>query len=227
MKLLAIDTATEACSAALWLEGEVQERFELAPRRHTSLILPMVQALLADAELSLAQLDAIAVDRGPGSFTGVRIGAGVVQGLAYAVDLPVVPVSSLATLAQAVWQTLRHDNVLALIDARMQELYWACYEFHQQEMQLLGEERVSPLEQVKLANESNVYCVGSGSRQYQEQLQSRSGFQVLPDSTYDFPHAAVLAQLGVNAYARNEMISADLLEPIYLRNQVAQGQSSS
>lgn len=227
MKLLAIDTVTEACSVALWLDGEVHERFEIAPRQHTILILPMVQQLLADAGLSLSQLDAVAVDRGPGSFTGVRIGTGVVQGLAYAVDLPVVPVSSLTTLAQAVWLKLRHENVLALIDARMQEVYWAGYEFQGKEMVLAGEERVSPLAQVTMANGPACYCVGSGSRQYQDQLQSRPGCQVLADKAYDYPHAAVLAGLAVNAYERNEIVRAEQLEPIYLRNQVAQRKSVS
>ena len=227
MKLLAIDTVTEACSAALWLDGEIHERFEIAPRQHTRLILPMVQQLLADSGLSLSQLDALAVDRGPGSFTGVRIGTGVVQGLAYSVDLPVVPVSSLTTLAQAVWLKLRHENVLALIDARMQEVYWAHYEFQGKAMVIAGEERVGPVEQVTMGNGPACYCVGSGSRQYQDQLQSRPGCQVLADSTYDFPHAAVLAGLAVNAYERNEVVSADQLEPIYLRNQVTQRKSAS
>ena len=227
MKLLAIDTVTEACSAALWLDGEVQERFEIAPRRHTSLILPMVQQLLVDADMSLAQLDAIAVDRGPGSFTGMRIGAGVVQGLAYAVDLPVIPVSSLATLAQAVWLKLRHKRVLALIDARMHEVYWARYELQAKEMVLAGEERVSSLAEVNMGNGTACYCVGSGSRQYQEQLQSQPGCQVLVDDVYDFPRAAVLVGLAVNAYERKETVSADQLEPIYLRNQVAQRKSVS
>ena len=227
MKLLAIDTVTEACSAALWLDGEVHERFEIAPRQHTTLILPMVQQLLADSGLSLSQLDALAVDRGPGSFTGVRIGTGVVQGLAYAVELPVVPVSSLAALAQAVWQKLQYENVLALIDARMQEVYWACYEFQGKEMVLAGEERVSPLAEVMMGNGSQIYCVGSGSRQYQDQLQSRSGCHVLPDGGYDFPRAGVLAGLAVKAYVRKEVVSAEHLEPIYLRNQVAQPKSAS
>ena len=227
MKLLAIDTVTEACSAALWLDGEVHERFEIAPRQHTTLILPMVQQLLADAGLSLSQLDALAVDRGPGSFTGVRIGTSVVQGLAYAVDLPVVPVSSLATLAQAVWLKLRHESVLALIDARIQEVYWARYEFQGKEMVLVGDEQVSPLAEVTISNGPASYCVGSGSRQYQDQLQSQPDCQVLADSAYDFPHAAVLAGLAVNAAERNEVVSADQLEPIYLRNQVVQRKSAS
>ena len=225
MKLLAIDTVTEACSAALWLDGEVLERFELAPRRHTTLILPMVEQLLAEADISLSQLDALAVDRGPGSFTGVRIGTSVVQGLGFAVDLPVVPVSSLATLAQAVWLNLQHENVLALIDARMQEVYWAHYVLQGEEMVLVNAEQVSPVTQVTLAHAAPVYCVGSGSRQYQEELQSRSGYQVLEDDSYDYPHAAVLAGLAVNAYGRDEIVSPNQLEPIYLRNQVVQGKS--
>lgn len=222
MKLLAIDTVTEACSAALWLEGEVQERFELAPRRHTSLILPMVQELLANAGVSLAQLDAIAVDRGPGSFTGVRIGTGVVQGLAYAADLPVVPVSSLATLAQTVWQQCGHQHVLALIDARMQEVYGAYYHYQGTEMQRVGDERVGALSALLSPDAADYYCVGSGSRQYAEQLQAHDNYQVLADSGFDFPHAGVLAGLAVTAYARHEHVSPEQLEPSYLRNQVVQ-----
>ena len=225
MKLLAIDTVTEACSAALWLDGEVRDRFELAPRRHTTLVLPMVQQLLAEAGISLSQLDALAVDRGPGSFTGVRIGTSVVQGLGFAVDLPVVPVSSLATLAQTVWQNLQHENVLALIDARMQEVYWAHYVLQGQEMVLAGEEQVSAVAQITLENQSSLCCVGSGSRQYSEQLQSLASCEVLADSRYDYPHAAVLAGLAVKAYERKEVVSAHQLEPVYLRNQVVQVKS--
>jgi tRNA threonylcarbamoyladenosine biosynthesis protein TsaB len=222
VKLLAIDTVTEACSAALWLEGEVQERFEIAPRRHTKLILPMVQALLAEAGMSLAQLDAIAVDRGPGSFTGIRIGTGVVQGLAFSIDLPVVPVSSLATLSQAVWQQLGHENVLALIDARMQEVYGAYYRYQGTEMALVGEEHVGVLSAV-IPNDATEYCcVGSGSRQYIEQLQSHANCQVLAETEFDFPHAGVLASLAVTAYKRKQVVRAEQLEPSYLRNRVVQ-----
>ena len=101
MKLLAFDTATEACTVALWLDGKVLERFE-HQSQHSEHLLAMIDALLAEAELSISQLDAIAFGRGPGSFTGLRIGAGVAQGLAFAANLPVVPVSSLAALAQGV-----------------------------------------------------------------------------------------------------------------------------
>lgn len=102
MKLLALDTATEACSAAVWVDGAVWERYELAPRRHAALILPMIESVLAEAGLSPKQLDVVAFGRGPGAFTGVRIAVGIAQGIAFAADLPVVPVSTLAALALGV-----------------------------------------------------------------------------------------------------------------------------
>ena len=100
MKLLAVETSTEACSAALFIDGDVAERFEISPREHTRLILPMIDGLMAEAGLKPQQLDALALSRGPGSFTGVRIATGIIQGIAFGADLPVVPVSTLAAIAQ-------------------------------------------------------------------------------------------------------------------------------
>ncbi|GAB4353090.1 MAG: hypothetical protein Kow0060_03270 [Methylohalobius crimeensis] len=127
MRILAIETATEACSAALYLDGVVEERFQVAPRRHTHLILPMAEALLAEAGLTLSALDGLAFGRGPGSFTGLRIAAGVIQGLAFGADLPVVPVSTLAALAWQVFDEGAADCALAALDARMGEVYWGIY----------------------------------------------------------------------------------------------------
>jgi tRNA threonylcarbamoyladenosine biosynthesis protein TsaB len=129
MKLLAVETSTEACSVALWIDGQLRERFEIAPRRHTELVLPWADELLADAGIAKSQLDAIAVGRGPGAFTGVRLAVALVQGMAMALDKPVLPISTLAALAMqgspVVGDSQGPDDdrdILAAIDARMGEL---------------------------------------------------------------------------------------------------------
>jgi tRNA threonylcarbamoyladenosine biosynthesis protein TsaB len=118
-RILAVDTATEACSAALYIDGEIEQKFELAPREHTQFILQMIESLLVEADLKMNQLDALAFGRGPGSFTGVRIATGVVQGIGFAADLPVVPISTLASIAQVMQDDHGADKVLYAIDARM------------------------------------------------------------------------------------------------------------
>jgi tRNA threonylcarbamoyladenosine biosynthesis protein TsaB len=127
MRILAIDTSGEACSAALLTEKGLQQRLALEPRRHADLILGMVAALMEEADLRLRDLDALAFGRGPGSFTGVRIATAVVQGLAFGADLPVVPVSTLAGLAQGQHRRQGARQCLAALDARMGELYWGRY----------------------------------------------------------------------------------------------------
>nr|VFJ96912.1 MAG: tRNA threonylcarbamoyl adenosine modification protein YeaZ [Candidatus Kentron sp. H]VFJ97120.1 MAG: tRNA threonylcarbamoyl adenosine modification protein YeaZ [Candidatus Kentron sp. H]VFK02851.1 MAG: tRNA threonylcarbamoyl adenosine modification protein YeaZ [Candidatus Kentron sp. H] len=127
MKILAIDTATDACSVALHLDGEYWGRHELAPRQHAEILLPRIRELLSEAGLSLNHLDALAFGRGPGAFTGVRIATSVAQGLAFGADLPVVPISSLHALAQGAWRERGERNLLAALDARMGEVYWGAY----------------------------------------------------------------------------------------------------
>ncbi|MGB5493340.1 MAG: tRNA (adenosine(37)-N6)-threonylcarbamoyltransferase complex dimerization subunit type 1 TsaB, partial [Sedimenticolaceae bacterium] len=127
MKLLAIDTTEDACSAALLIDSEVAERFEIVPRRHSEILLPMMDGLLSDAGLRLRDLDALAFARGPGSFTGVRIAVSVAQGAAFGAQLPVVPVSSLQALAQGVRREQAAGAVLSALDARMREVYWGGY----------------------------------------------------------------------------------------------------
>ena len=124
MKLLALELSTEACSVALWVDGEVSERFEVAPRRHAELALPWAGQLLADAGIARSQLDAIAIGRGPGAFTGVRLAIAIGQGIALALGRPMVAVSTLATLALSAGG----PRVLAAIDARMGEVYSAAFE---------------------------------------------------------------------------------------------------
>src|SRR5690606_15725797 len=127
MRILAIDTATEACSVALLHNDTTHAHFELCPREHTQRILPLVQQILNENDVALRDLDALAFGRGPGSFTGVRIGIGIAQGLALGAELPMIGVSTLATMAQGAYRKTGATRVLAAIDARMGEVYWAQY----------------------------------------------------------------------------------------------------
>src|SRR5579872_2888616 len=127
LKLLALDTSGDACSVALRVGQSVIVQEKIASQQQSSCVLPMVQHILAEAGLALSQLDALAFGRGPGSFTGLRIAAGVIQGLAFAADLPVLPISTLAALAQGVYRQTQAQAVLSAIDARMQEVYWGVY----------------------------------------------------------------------------------------------------
>ena len=123
-KILALDTSTDACSVALEVDGERTEIFKVIPRKHTHELLPMVEQILASAQLSVRQLDAVAFGRGPGSFAGIRIATGVTQGLAFAADLPVVPVSSLAALSQGYYRVSNDQDspIISALDARMNEV---------------------------------------------------------------------------------------------------------
>ena len=123
-KILALDTATENCSVALLVNDRVYVRREVAPRDHTKKILPMVDEVLKEAGLSLNELDALAFGRGPGSFTGVRIGIGIAQGLAFGAELPMIGISTLQAMAQGSYRNMRATHVACAIDARMSEVYW-------------------------------------------------------------------------------------------------------
>jgi tRNA threonylcarbamoyladenosine biosynthesis protein TsaB len=223
MNLLAIETATEACSAALYLDGEIRERYQIAPREHTALILPMVDALLSDAGFSPTQLDAIAFGCGPGAFTGVRIATGVVQGIAFAADLPVLPVSTLATLAQGARREYGWSHVAAAIDARMAEVYWGIFEADDAGiMHAVGEERVCPAQQVPQLHGHQWHGIGSGWQSYAIELAQRQGMAMIEAIGDYYPHARDVATLAVAAYARGEAVSAEQALPRYLRDQVVQ-----
>ena len=146
MKLLAFETATEACSVAVYIDGEVRERFELAPRRHAELSLPWAEQLLAEAGIAKSQLDAIAIGRGPGAFTGVRLAIAIAQGIALALDRPIVPVSTLAALAMQ----SQGERILAAIDARMGEVYSAAFARDGDDLVALSAEIVSAPDAVLL-----------------------------------------------------------------------------
>jgi tRNA threonylcarbamoyladenosine biosynthesis protein TsaB len=227
MKILALDTSTEACSAALLIDSQISQRYQVAPREHGTLILPMIEQLLGEAGVSLAQLDAVAFGRGPGAFVGVRIATGVAQGIAFAVDLPVVPVSSLAALAQSVVPA----NVYSAIDARMEEVYWAAYRKNSNGIvELLGEETVCPPHDVaaKLTavsgQDQSWYGVGSGWDTYADVLQK----QVANISGYDanrYPQARNIATIAQCYYLQGEYVDAAQAMPTYLRDDVAKKMS--
>src|SRR5690554_3836409 len=160
MNLIAFETSTEACSVAIWRDGEVLERFEVAPRRHAELVLPWAEGLLAEAGLSRSRLDAVAVGRGPGAFTGVRLGIAMAQGIALALDLPMLPVSTLAALARG---APHPGPVLAAIDARMGEVYAGAFMRSDDGMEALGPETVSGPDAVDLPSASGAWQgVGTG-----------------------------------------------------------------
>ncbi|MCF5881553.1 tRNA (adenosine(37)-N6)-threonylcarbamoyltransferase complex dimerization subunit type 1 TsaB [Aeromonas veronii] len=221
LKILAVDTATEACSAALLVGDKLFSRWEEAPRDHTRKILPMVQAVLEDAGISLSDLDAIAFGRGPGSFTGVRIGISVAQGLAFGAGVPLIGISTLAAMAQGAYRLDGAEQVLTAIDARMNEVYFGRYELIDGRMQLVGDEVVSePTALVdargKLAG--RVTCVGTGFETYGETLSGLA--DELAVSQVRFPAAEDMLPLARSAWLAGEAVPVEQATPVYLRDKV-------
>lgn len=223
-RILALDTATEACSAALLNQQQIDARFEIAPRDHTQRILPLVQELLQAQSLALSALDALAFGRGPGSFTGVRIGIGIAQGLALGANLPMIGVSSLATMAQGAWRLAGATRVLAAIDARMGEVYWAEYQRDEQgEWQGAESEAVLKPEaaQARIAQLSGEWAtVGTGWQAYPQLLAGTTGAQLLT-TTVTLPAAEDMLPLALSAWQRGDSVAVENAEPVYLRNEVA------
>ena len=175
MKILAIDTSGDACSAALLIDSELTQRLEREPRRHGELVLGMMEGLLARAGIGLTQLDAMAFGRGPGSFTGVRIATSVVQGAAFGADLPVVPVSTLAALAQGHYRSSGSSRVLAALDARMGELYWGPYRLSDGNlMRPVSAEEVAAPEMVSIPEDGDWSGTGSGWDAYGDAINGVS-----------------------------------------------------
>ena len=222
-RILAIDTATEACSVALYNQGETLAHFELCAREHTQRILPMVQQILAEAGLSLTQLDALAFGRGPGSFTGVRIGIGMAQGLSLGAQLPLLPVSTLQTMAQGAYRLTGADNVLAAIDARMGEVYWGEFSRNAQGV-WSGEETekvIKPEQLLARAAElsGRFATVGTGWETYPH-LLGESPVAELFDGKMLLPHAEDMLPLALQLWENGIRVNPEEAEPTYLRNEV-------
>ena len=218
MKILAIDTATEACSVALMIDGICEEIFEIIPRQHTERVLPMVDTLLKEADLSLSQIDSLAFNCGPGSFTGVRVGTSVTQGLAFSNDLPVVPVSSLAALAQLAFRMENKENVLSTIDARMNEVYWGCYQAQNGLMSLVNKEKVRPVTSIE--SEGEWHCLGSGWDTFETELKQSKLVNITSFTNECFPHAQDVAVLAADLYLKGKTVSAENAIPSYIRDEV-------
>lgn len=221
MKLLALDTATDACSAALYLAGEIRETSVVEPRGHARLLLPMVEELLAGAGLRLGQLDGLAFGRGPGAFTGLRIAAGVAQGLALGADLPVLPVSDLAALAQGGLRLYGARRVLACLDARMQEVYWGAFTASAADiMGPDGPESLGPPDAVQPPAEGDWLGIGPGWQVYGRVLQTRCAGRLTGVHADLLPRARDIATLGAAALAAGQAVPPEQALPVYLRDQV-------
>jgi tRNA threonylcarbamoyladenosine biosynthesis protein TsaB len=229
VRILAIDTATESCSAALLIDGRVLARERLLERGHAEHILAMVDELLGEGAIALRDLSAIAFGRGPGAFTGVRLAASVTQGLAYGAGVPVVPVSDLRALAERVLtDDAALDHVLVCADARMCEVYWAWFERGRDGHAIgRGEERVSrPADVVLLVSSAQAIAgmarfaaAGSGFAAY-PQLRTAIGAQALRILEGLRPHAREVATLAAEEVAAGRVLPADQALPRYLRDDV-------
>ncbi|MGC1854011.1 MAG: tRNA (adenosine(37)-N6)-threonylcarbamoyltransferase complex dimerization subunit type 1 TsaB [Candidatus Aquirickettsiella sp.] len=221
--LLAIDTCTEACSAALLHHEQIQERYQCAPRMHTQLILPMMQSLLDEAGLKLRDLDALAFTRGPGSFTGIRIAASIIQASAFAADLPVVLVSSLQCLAQGAYRELHAQQVLTAIDARLQEVFSGTYRLQEETpiMQACSTEQLCLPQHCEASGLTNFVGVGSGWDQYHALFVDQFKNQLQRWLPQRYPRAYDAAVIAAAAYQRGESVTASEALPTYLRETVA------
>ena len=217
MKLLVLDTSTEWCSAALWLDGHIRARRILAEQRHSSLLLPMVDDLLRESAIALRQLDGIAYGAGPGSFTGLRIACAVTQGLALGADLPVVGVSTLESIAEQTGA----GQVLTVLDARMAEVYWAAYRREGVDWHTVSEPRLALPESVAVPEGGDWVGAGNGFVALGNVLRPRLAARLARIDDTLMPDAAAMAPLAARAFERGEGQDAALAAPIYLRDKVA------
>ena len=220
--LLALDTSTEACSAALSIDGEITQQYKLAPREHTHLILGMIENLLEGAGLKSSEIDVMAFGRGPGSFMGVRVAAGVVQGIAFAHSIPVVPISTLAALASVAMEATGKTQVLAAIDARMKEVYWGAY--HQNEagqIVLQAEECVVAPAKAPIPATGDWVTAGTGWASYGDIMKPLLAERCIGSLDECFPTAEAVAKLALLSYQNGAAVSAAEAVPVYLRDNVA------
>ena len=214
--IIAIETSTELASAALLLGDQILTRELSGVQTHSQTVLPMLQSLLAQAGISLAQCDAIAFGAGPGSFTGVRTACGVAQGLAFGLDVPALPIVTLLAMAQACRASSDGADVLCVLDARMGEVYWAQYRYAGGWQTVTEPVLSAPSDVVPVGR---VVACGNGLRAYASWFDAQPfAFDARPDC---MPHAAQIAQLARIGLAEGQALAARDAQPLYLRNKVA------
>jgi len=217
-KFAAVETATEACSAALYCNGEFTSRYIVEPRAHARELLPMLDELMLEADIKPLQLDAIAFGRGPGAFTGVRIATAAAQAIALAANIDTIPVSTLLTIARRCYREHGYEKVAVAIDARMGEVYWGAFQNLHAEPELVGTEMVcSPLSVPSL--DPSWIAAGTGWKSYAAQLKHNKAERVA--AVEPFPHALDILAHGIGQYNLNETVSPADARPVYLRNNVA------
>lgn len=218
LRMLAFDTSTTACSVALLNDTQVKTAHVVAPMQQAKLILPLIHDLLAEQDLALTDLDAIAYGRGPGSFTGVRIAASVAQGLGYATSLPLIAVSSLAILAQTAFLERQWEQCLVAVDARTQQIYWGRYAINGSgHMELEGAEQLTSPNEVKIPNNTKWYGIGDGWENYKETWDNRLEGQPLTLGAELLPSAKALLTLAEVKFNQGEVIAPFEAIPVYLR----------
>jgi len=219
MKLLAIDTSSNACSVALCVDDKMHELHKIVPMQQSQMILPLIEEILDNAKIKLNQLDALAFGCGPGSFTGVRIAASVMQGLAYATNLPLIKISSLAAVAQNAYELYGWKKIAVAMDARIKEVYWGTYLAKENGLiTLQGEEIVCPPENIPIPSDANWYGAGNAWEVYS-----------LPFKPHELdvellPKASSIISLAKEKFQQKDWIQAEEAVPSYLRDKVAEKQ---
>lgn len=217
--ILGLDTSTDACSVALWRNSQVIERFQIAPRRHAELILPLVHEVLAEANLTLAEIELIAFGRGPGSFMGVRIATGIAQGLSFGMNCKVIAVSSLQALSQIAFEQHGVREVIAAWDARMDEIYWGGYRVDDHGlMRNFIAENLSPPEKIVIPEKMKSVAAGNAWKVYADRLNVLQNFSAIYPDLY--PSASAIVRLANQLYAENQAVFSFEAMPTYLRDQV-------
>ncbi len=247
MKILAIETASETCSAALLISDDnsiesensnpkIHKQIELTPRQHAKQILSMLDKVLEEGATALKDIDAIAFGRGPGAFTGLRIAAGVAQGVALSVDKPIVPVSTLAALAlravdeiKAKGKQYKGETIATGLDARMGEVYWGLFKSNNGEIKLLGEEQVSKPEKMLQSllktteemGDDQIIIVGAGWDAYEEKIFHEKSHENITHLKNLFPTASEISKLALILLKKGKTVAPEDAQPVYIRNNVA------